>query len=49
MKASISEKYKLKKKLGQGAYGEVILAEDENGKKVALKKIVRKNLNPKSL
>ncbi len=40
----ILNKYKSKRKLGKGAYGEVLLVEDKNGELFALKLIGMKNL-----
>lgn len=37
-------KYKNKKRLGKGAFGDVLLVEDEDGKEVALKMITKKML-----
>lgn len=37
-------KYKNKRKLGKGAYGDVLLVEDPNGKEIALKMISKKML-----
>jgi serine/threonine protein kinase len=37
-------KYKNKKKLGKGAYGEVLLVEDNKGQQYALKLITMKSL-----
>ena len=37
-------KYKNKKKLGKGAYGDVLLVEDPEGKEVAIKMISKKIL-----
>lgn len=36
------QKYKNKKKLGKGAYGDVLLVEDPNGKEYAVKMISNK-------
>lgn len=40
----ILNKYRSKRKLGKGAYGEVLLVEDKNGEQYALKLIAMKNL-----
>lgn len=37
--------YKSKRKLGKGAYGDVMLAEDSTGKQIAIKMISKKALN----
>lgn len=40
----ILEKYKNKRRLGKGAYGDVLLVEDPEGKDFALKMISKKTL-----
>lgn len=42
---NILSRFNVKKKLGQGAYGEVVLAENSKGEKVAIKIIVKSNLD----
>jgi serine/threonine protein kinase len=37
--AMILQKYKNKRKLGKGAYGDVLLVEDPDGKELAIKMI----------
>lgn len=41
-------KYKNKRKLGKGAYGDVLLVEDPDGKQLALKMISKKILSKDS-
>ena len=38
----ILQKYKTKRKLGKGAYGDVLLVEDPDGKELAIKMISKK-------
>jgi serine/threonine protein kinase len=38
-------KYKNKKRLGKGAYGDVLLVEDPNGQEFAIKMISKRSLN----
>jgi serine/threonine protein kinase len=38
-------KYKNKKRLGKGAYGDVLLVEDSNGQEFAIKMISKRSLN----
>lgn len=40
----ILEKYKNKRRLGKGAYGDVLLVEDPNGKQFAIKMISKKSI-----
>lgn len=40
----ILQKYKNKRRLGKGAYGDVLLVEDLNGKEFAIKMISKKVL-----
>ena len=39
------EKYRNKRRLGKGAYGDVLLVEDPEGKQCAIKLISKKSLN----
>lgn len=41
----ILEKYRNKRKLGKGAYGDVLLVEDPDGQQLALKMISKKVLS----
>ena len=42
-------KYEIKKKLGDGSYGEVVLAKDQNSQIVAIKAINKENLDSKGV